>query len=266
MSLPLTLDREGPVAVLTVNRPEARNALNGEELYALFEQHCAALQADMTVGCAILTGAGTAFSAGGDVKAMRDRAGMFGGGPGEIRARYDTGIQRIPRALWELEVPLIAAINGPAIGAGLDLACLCDIRIAADDAIFAESFVRLGIVPGDGGAWLLPRAVGLSRACEMAFTGEAMRAPEALSCGLVSRVVPGESLMAEARALANKIAANPPQVLRWTKRLIREGQNTDLRSVLQMSATFQELAHRTADHAEAISAFFEKRPGQWQGR
>jgi 2-(1,2-epoxy-1,2-dihydrophenyl)acetyl-CoA isomerase len=157
-------------------------------------------------------------------------------------------------------VPTIAAVNGPAIGAGNDVACMCDIRIASEAAVFAESFVKVGIVPGDGGAWLLPRVVGMSRACEMAFTGAKVDARQALSYGLVSRVVPADKLMEAANELASEIAANPGHVLRMTKRLLREGQHTRLDTLLEMSAAFQALAHHTSDHAEAIDAFLEKRP------
>ena len=160
-------------------------------------------------------------------------------------------------------MPLIAAINGHAIGAGLDLACLCDIRIASTRARFAESFVRLGIIPGDGGAWLLPRAIGLSRAAEMAFTGETIDARQALEWNLVSRVVEPEALMPAARDLAGRIAANPSHALRLTKRLIREAQHSRLDTVLELSAAFQAISHKTADHREAVSAFLEKRPPQF---
>lgn len=265
MEAPLLIAREGHVVTLTLNRPEQRNALEGDELFGLFETICADIQRDVSIRCVVLTGAGAAFSAGGNVKQMRDRAGIFEGGAGEIQANYRRGIQRIPRALWELDVPVIAAVNGPAVGAGCDLACLCDIRIAAETAFFAESFIKLGIISGDGGAWLLPRIVGLSRACEMAFTGDRIEAAEALSRGLVSRVVPPEDLLAEALSLAGRIAANPPQALRWTKRLIREGLNSTLPATLQMSAAFQDMAHRTADHREALAAFFEKRRPNFTG-
>jgi enoyl-CoA hydratase/carnithine racemase len=181
-----------------------------------------------------------------------------------IREEYRNGIQRIPKALFNLDVPVIAAINGPAIGAGLDLTCMCDIRIASDKATFAESFVRVGIVPGDGGAWLLPRAVGMSKASEMAFTGEALNAQEALACGLVSKVVAAEALMEAALTLARKIAANPGAVLRMTKRLLREGERSSLESLLELSAGYQAIAHKTSDHKEAVTAFIEKRPPQFK--
>lgn len=263
---PLLLDRRDHVVTLTLNRPEQRNALAGEELFALFEQHCGQINADPQVRCVILTGAGPAFCAGGDVKQMRDRAGMFAGSPGEIRDQYQRAIQRIPRALWELEVPAIAAVNGPAIGAGLDLACMCDIRIASDTATFAESFIELGLIPGDGGAWLLPRIVGLPRASELAFTGARINAEQALADGLVSSVVAPSELQSSARGLAAQIAAHPPQALRWTKRLLREGLHSELPAMLQISGAFQAMAHHTRDHQEALDAIFQKRPPDYQGR
>ena len=137
---------------------------------------------------------------------------------------------------------------------------MCDIRIASEKASFAESFVKVGIVPGDGGAWLLPRVVGMSMACEMAFTGATLSAQEALACRLVSRVVPHESLLEEAAKLAARIAANPGGVLRMTKRLLREGERSTLESLLEISAAYQAIAHTTPDHHEAVRAFVEKRP------
>ncbi|RZJ16187.1 MAG: enoyl-CoA hydratase, partial [Haliea sp.] len=188
-----------------------------------------------------------------------DSLGQGLGEPTRSRLAYRNGIQRIPLALQALEVPTIAAVNGPAIGAGCDLATMCDIRIAADIATFAESFIKVGLVPGDGGAWLLPRAVGMSRACEMAFTGDAIDARQALDYGLVSRVVPPDELMAAANELAARIARNPSQALRMTKRLLREGQHTRLDTLLEMSASFQALAHWTSQHEEAVDAFLNKR-------
>lgn len=190
---------------------------------------------------------------------------MFGGKAHEIAENYRQGIQRIPRALWALDVPLIAAVNGPAIGAGCDLACMCDVRIASTRASFAESFVRVGIVAGDGGSWLLPRIVGYARAAEMAFTGEAIDAKQAFSFGLVSKVVPHEKLMDSALDLADRIAANPPHVLRWTKRLLKEAQHERLDTILGMAASYQALAHHTEDHAEAVAAILEKRSPRFRG-
>jgi enoyl-CoA hydratase/carnithine racemase len=168
-------------------------------------------------------------------------------------------------AFERLDVPIIAAVNGPAIGAGLDLACMCDIRIAGQSARFAESFVKVGLIAGDGGAWLLPRAVGFSKACEMAFTGDTINADEALACGLVSRVVPDAELLAAARALAERIATNPAASLRMTKRLLIEGRQTRMDTLLEMAAAMQALAHSTADHREAVTAFLEKRKPNFSG-
>jgi enoyl-CoA hydratase/carnithine racemase len=210
----------------------------------------------------ILTGEGPVFSSGGNVKDMQ-RFFQQQISAEAIREEYRNGIQRLPRALYNLDVPVIAAVNGPAVGAGLDLACMCDIRIASEKATFAESFVRVGIVPGDGGAWLLPRAVGRAKAAEMAFTGEAIPAQEALDCGLVSRVVAPEALMETAMTIARKIAANPGGVLRMTKRLLREGEHASLDSLLEISASYQAIAHMEPDHHEAVRAFVEKRAARF---
>ena len=259
----LNIARDGAIWTLTMNQPETRNALTGNTAVEEFVQVCDEIRRDASVKAVILTGAGPIFSSGGNVKDMQrffDDALT----PDAIREEYRQGIQRIPRALTQLDVPVICAINGPAIGAGLDLTCMCDIRIASETATFAESFVRVGIVPGDGGAWLLPRAVGRAKAAEMAFTGEAIDAQQALACGLVSRVVPADQLLATARALADKIAANPGAVMRMTKRLLREGEHSTLESLLELSAGYQALAHKTADHREAVMAFVEKRKPRFQ--
>jgi enoyl-CoA hydratase/carnithine racemase len=259
MTEPILFERDGHVAVLTLNRADVRNALSGEDMFAAFEALFESLNNDLSIRAAVLTGAGSAFCAGGNIAEMRDRQGMFEGSPEQISANYRQGIQRIPRAFARLQVPIIAAVNGPAIGAGNDLACMCDIRIASETARFAESFVKVGIVPGDGGCWLLPRVIGASRAAELALTGDTIDAQEALRIGLVSRVVAAESLLNEAMALAQRIAANPPQVLRWTKQLLKAAQTSSLDEALDTAGRLQGLAHHTADHGEAVAAFFEKR-------
>ncbi len=263
MSTFLKSERDGAILTLTMNQPDTRNALTGNTAVDEFVQACDAIRLDTSIRCVIITGEGPVFSSGGNVKDMQ-RFFTQDLQPDVIREEYRNGIQRIPKALFNLDVPVIAAINGPAIGAGLDLTCMCDIRIASDKATFAESFVRVGIVPGDGGAWLLPRAVGMSKASEMAFTGEALTAQEALACGLVSRVVAPDQLMAEARKVAGKIAANPGAVLRMTKRLLREGERSSLESLLELSAGYQAIAHKTASHKEAVMAFVEKRTPQFK--
>lgn len=254
----LKTERRGRILILTMNQPEKRNVLTGNTAVEEIVQACADIARDTSIRAVILTGEGPVFSAGGNLKDML-RYQTERPAADKVREEYRNGIQRIPKMLYNLDVPTIAAVNGPAIGAGLDLATMCDIRIASEKATFAESFVKVGIVPGDGGAWLLPRAVGMSKACEMAFTGESLSAQEALECRLVSRVVPHERLMEEAMALAERIAANPAGVLRMTKRLLREGERASLESLLELSASYQAHAHQTEDHFEAVNAFLEKR-------
>ena len=254
----LNYEQAGNVVTLTMNAPEVRNALTGNSAVDEFVAAVERINADATVRVMILTGAGTVFSSGGNVKDMKRFTGDAVT-PAEIGQWYRNGIQRLPLALQKLEVPSIAAVNGAAVGAGNDLACMCDMRIASSNASFAESFIRVGLIPGDGGAWLLPRVVGLSKAMEMSFTGDAVKADEALAIGLVSRVVAPEALMDEARALAARIARNPGQTLRLTKRLLRVGQTQALDSLLELSAALQVIAHKTPAHAEAVNAFIEKR-------
>lgn len=258
MSKIVVYEKVGPVVTLTLNQPEIRNPLTGNSAVEEFVEACAQISSDDSVKVVIVTGAGSAFSSGGNVKDMR-RYEEQGIPSIEIREEYRRGIQRLPLALYNLDVPTIAAVNGPAIGAGCDLACMCDIRIASTAAKFAESFVKVGLIPGDGGAWLLPRIVGSSKAAEMSFTGEIIDADAALACGLVSRVVAPEDLIACANDLARRIAANPGPALRLTKRLLREGQHMRLDSLLELSASYQALAHKTEEHIEATKAFVEKR-------
>jgi len=262
----LLFEKHGHAVTLTINRPQSRNALGEAGDAELFEDASRRINSDREVRCAILTGAGPAFSAGGNLKTMREKAGAFSGSAAEIREGYRTGIHRMVRAIWNIEVPLIAAVNGPAIGLGNDVACLADIRIAADNAIFGATFLKIGLVPGDGGAWILPRVIGASRAAELFFTADTIDAQTALSWGLVSRVVPAAQLMEEARALAGRICRQPPDVLRMTKRLIRDAQGASFDAVMEMSAALQALAHKTEDHAEALAAFFEKRAPEFRGR
>jgi enoyl-CoA hydratase/carnithine racemase len=242
-----------------MNQPEVRNILTGNSAIDEFVDACAQIAKDTSVRAVIVTGAGPVFCAGGNLKDMQ-RYSRDNIDPEVIREEYRHGIQRLPLAIYNLDVPTIAAVNGPAIGAGCDLACMCDIRIATDKAYFAESFIKLGLVPGDGGAWLLPRVVGMSRAAEMSFTGDAVSAQDAVSYGLISRIVPADKLLEEANQLADRIATNPGPALRMTKRLLREGQHTRLDTLLELSAGFQALAHKTPHHVEAVAAFVEKRP------
>ncbi len=179
MSDAVLYSKDGSIVTLTLNEPDTRNALSDAIIEALVAA-CGRVNADLGVSCVIVTGQGRSFSSGGNVKEMEHRAGEARESPAAMRRSYQQGIQRIPLALFNLEVPVVAAVNGHAIGAGLDLSLACDIRIAAEGAQFAESFLRVGIVSGDGGAWLLPRVVGVARACQLSPIAEPIDALAAL--------------------------------------------------------------------------------------
>lgn len=253
MSTPLNVAAHGATQVWTINLPQVGNAITDPGFISAFEAAVEAANADIGVRAVILTGEGKIFSAGGNVKEMADRTGMFGLDALEQRRAYVDGIQRIPRALGRLEVPLIAAVNGAAIGAGCDLAMMCDIRVASERASFAESFVQIGIIPGDGGTWFLPRAIGYERAAEMTFTGDRIDATTALEWGMVSRVVPHDDLLPQAIALSERITKNPGHALRMAKRLLQESRAGSLESTLAMAAAMQPLAHRGPEHEQRIS-------------
>ncbi|MBO1016837.1 crotonase/enoyl-CoA hydratase family protein [Achromobacter sp. SD115] len=257
----LKRERHGAVLLLTMSRAATRNALSDPDAIDALVDVCAEINADMSVRAVVLTGAHGVFSSGGNLKTLSAAVGAGLGEPVRSRQAYRDGIQRVPLALCNLEVPTIAAVNGPAIGAGCDLACMCDMRLAAEEARFAESFVKLGLTPGDGGAWLLPRVVGMSRACELAFTGRSVDAAQALDMGLVSQVLSQEALLPAAMALAQEIAQHSGHALRLTKRLLREGQHTRLDTLLELSAGFQALAHHTQEHASALDAYLDKTRG-----
>lgn len=248
MDSPLDIAREGAVEIWTLNQPGTGNAITDKEFVDLFDEAVDRVNADLEVRAVILTGAGKVFTSGGNVKEMANQEGMFGGDARAIRQAYQSGIQRIPRAALRMEVPLIGAINGPAIGAGCDLAMMTDMRIASEKASFAESFVQVGIVPGDGGSWFLPQAVGFARAAEMTFTGDRVDAQTAFDWGMVNKVVAPDDLMAEARALADRIVKNPSHALRMAKRLLNESRSATLDSILSMAAAMQPLAHLDPEH------------------
>lgn len=252
MSPVLLVDRVGHVEYWTLNLPEARNPITGEDMVAAIVSATAAVNEDRSVRSVVLTGAGDAFCAGGNVKDMAQRRGYFGAAPYETAEGYRRGIQRVTRAMYGCDVPIVAAVNGPAVGAGCDLAILCDVRVASTRASFAESFVRLGLIPGDGGAWLLPRVVGHARASEMALTGDPVDAEQALEWGLVSRVVAPDDLLPTASGIAERIADNPPQAVRMTKRLLRESRQQSLEQVLEISSAMQAVAHQSSDHQVAL--------------
>ena len=259
----LTLEQR--VATLTFDRDDVRNALTGTTLIDDITRTVEWVNSTPEVSVLVITGAGKAFSSGGNVKEMRDKSGMFGGKPAETQEQYRHGIQRIPLAMQSLEVPSIAAINGAAIGAGFDLCNMCDIRIGCPDTLLGETFINLGIIPGDGGAWFLQRVAGYQRAAELSLTGRLIKGEEALEYGILMEVVESDKLMARAGELAAQIASKPPLGVRMTKRLLQAAQRMELRDLLDMSAGLQAISHTMEDHGEAVAAFLDKRAPEFKG-
>ncbi len=266
MSNFVDLKRRDTIAVLSFNRPEKMNAIatlqDCDDIVSALED----LSCDRSLSVIIVTGTGRAFCAGGDLKAIKERTGIGAlDQPASTRDNYRRGVQRVTAALNSVEVPTIAAINGAAAGLGLGLACLCDMRVAAADIRMSASFIKVGIVPGDGGAWVLSKTIGYAKAAELLFTGEAFDAQQALEMGLVSRVVEPESLMDACMELAGKVAANPTRALRLTKRLLVQSRHQSYEDILELSAAYQAIIHETADHSEAVDALLEKRPPHFTG-
>ncbi|MAN73551.1 MAG: enoyl-CoA hydratase [Henriciella sp.] len=262
----IKLEKSGSIATLTLTRPDMMNALGQEGDGPAVTAACAEIEADPDIRVAILTGEGRAFSAGGDVKAMRDKTGAFGGSPNQIRNGYRRNIHMVVKSLYNLEVPLISAVNGAAIGLGCDVACMADVRIASDKAKFGVTFLKLGLIPGDGGAWLLPRIIGSARAAQLLFTGDVIDAETALDWGLISEVHAPEALMDSAMALAERMAVQPPQALRLAKTLLRHGQTASYDTIMELSAASQALMHETEDHMEGVHAILEKRAPKFEGK
>lgn len=250
---------EGRVATLIMDRHDVRNALTGTALIDDIVAVCDWANACADVSVLVISGAGSAFSAGGNIKDMAERGGDFAGNVAEVEERYRRGIQRIPLAIQNLEIPVIAAVNGPAIGAGFDLANMCDIRIASTKAKFGETFLNLGIIPGDGGAWFMQRLIGYQRAFELTLTGRVIGADEAKEYGLVLDVVEPDTLLDEAQKLAARIASQPPKATRLTKRLMKMAQRTELKDFLDLCAVFQGMSHNEPEHLDAVKGFLEKR-------
>lgn len=257
---------DGRVVTLTLNRDDVRNELTGSRLVDDIVATCDWINGNDELSALIITGGGKAFSAGGNVKHMRERSGLFEGDVYQQQNSYRRGVQRSALALDALEVPSIAAVNGAAIGAGLDLALMCDMRIAASDAIFGETFLNLGLVPGDGGAWFLQRIVGYQRAAELAFSGRVFKAEEALRLGVILEIVEPANLMAHVQAAARQYASKPPRTVRMTKRLLKSATRLGLSDFLDQSASYQGMAQRSEDHLEAVTAFLDKRDPTYTGR
>jgi len=258
MSESIIYEQDQRIVTITLNRPDTRNALSGDLIDGLIDALKQANR-DRNVGCVILTGAGKSFSSGGNLQEIKNMTTKDNMSQSQLEEWYRFGIQKIPLTMNAIDVPIVAAVNGHAIGAGNDLCTMCDIRIAGEDAKFSESFLRIGIIPGDGGSWFLPKIIGLSRAAEMILTCDVLDAKKALNWGLVSQVVKNEELIIQAKEIANKIASQPPEASRRAKRLLRMSQNVPLDKALEMAASQQSILQMMDDHREAIDALIEKR-------
>jgi enoyl-CoA hydratase/carnithine racemase len=251
-------EKSGATAVLTLARPENRNAITGPEMLSEIISAIDDAENDSVVGVLVITGEGPAFSAGGNIKDMADRTGLFAGTAEEMTEGYRSTIQQLTRTVLSVDLATIAAVNGAAVGAGFDLVLGCDLRIGSTDARFAHTFVDLGIIPGDGGAWLLPRCIGWQRAAELAFTGRTVDAAEALDLGILLEVTTPEQLLPRARELADLIAAKPAHSVRLAKRLLRQARSMDLDGFLELSAALQAISHHTDAHHEAVEGYLAR--------
>ncbi len=255
------------IATITLNRPERMNSFSNE-LLAEWEDAIRRSSEDDGVRVVIVTGAGRAFSAGADLQATgsEDRILMADRNAGERRNSLRYTVHRIPQALQYLDKPYIAAINGAAVGAGMDMASMADIRIASEQARFGMSYVNVSLIPGDGGAWLLPRLVGVQQALEMIWTGDLINAARALELGYVARVVPHDSLMAETRAFALRLTEGPPIAMQLAKRLVYRGLNQSFPEALEAAQAAMTIVQSTEDSKEGPRAFREKRKPVFEGR
>ncbi|MCT4640815.1 MAG: enoyl-CoA hydratase-related protein [Bacteriovoracaceae bacterium] len=242
---------------ITLNRPSASNAFTDDMIKNLVSTLFKADE-DPNIRCIVITGEGKHFCAGGDVKQMKQKQGMFAGEPNELRNRYKFGIQQIPLCFERLATPVVAMINGAAIGAGLDLACMCDIRICSDKAKFGETFTKLGLIPGDGGTYFLQRVVGLSKAMEMTLTADIYDSTQALNMGLVSTVTTSEYLLEKTTNIVDRICKNAPIATSMAKRSINHAYRADLNSTLDLLAAYQGISQRTSDHFSAVDALLNK--------
>lgn len=259
----LIVEKEENLLWIKLNNPQQSNAITDGMIEGI-EQTLRAAKKDHSVRVVIFAGEGKNFCAGGDIKAMGEQSGMFAGESDQLRRNYQSGIQRIPQAIEHFNKPIIAAVQGAAIGAGLDLACMCDLRVASDDASFGETFARLGLVPGDGGTFFLPRVVGHAKAMEMILTANVYSAKEALDMRLIGSVV--ADVRSAARALGKTIGQNAPVALALAKSALKMASRQELGQHLEVLSAYQGIAQRTSDHFEGVAAMLEKRRPRFEGR
>lgn len=253
----LLVEKKNKSLWITLNRSEASNSYSIGMVKSLVEVLKAA-DIDNDIRVMVLTGSGKNFCAGGDIKAMRGKTGMFAGEANQLREAYQSGIQQIPLTISQLKTPLIGMINGAAVGAGCDLAAMCDMRVASSQATFAETFARVGLVPGDGGAFFLTRLIGFGRAMEMFLTCKTISSKEALEIGLVNRVVLPEELKLKTQELVEELSSLPPIALQMTKKAVVHAYQNDLSSHLDLMAAYQGITQRSSDHFKALDGMVEK--------
>jgi enoyl-CoA hydratase/carnithine racemase len=262
MSEQLRFDVHERVATLTLNRPEKLNAFTLEMIDA-WADALETCRRDDAVHAIVITGAGRAFCAGGDLAEMRERVEET---PLQQKDFIFRHVHRIAETLELLDKPVIAAVNGVANGAGMDMALMCDLRFAAEEARFAEGYVKLGLVPGDGGAYFLPRIVGTAKALELLWTGDTLDARAALELGIVNQVLPADELLDHTYRFAQRLVNSPALAIRAIKRLVYQGQRSDLRTSLDAVSSLMAITGSSHDHREALSALAEKRPPVFEGR
>ena len=265
----ITYEVHDSIATITLNRPERMNSFSPQLLTSWSAAITRAAE-DEDVRVVVVTGAGRAFCAGADVKARAEENAILASDenwtPAMRRNSLRYSVQRVPQALQYLDKPYLAAINGAAVGAGMDMCSMADIRIASDQARFGMAYVNVGLIPGDGGAWLLPRLVGLQKALELIWSGDLFSAQEALDIGYVSRVVPHDSLLDEVYAYASKLASGPPITMQMAKRLVYRGLSTPFTEALEAAQAAMTVVQTSDDAAEGPKAFSEKRKPLFQGR
>jgi enoyl-CoA hydratase/carnithine racemase len=253
------------IAHIKLNRPDNRNAFNDE----MIQELCLTVKAwnaNPEVRCIIVSGTGDSFCAGGDIKLMQEKKEMFQGEPHELSRNYNFGIQEIARTFESLSVPVIAMVNGAAIGAGCDLACMCDIRIGSNNSLFSESFAKLNLVPGDGGTFFLQRVVGFSKAMQMTLTAQTIKGKDAYHFGLLNYYIDNDQeLLNKTVELAEGIASLAPTALRMAKRSLINAYRNDLASTLDLLNAYQGIAQNMQDHFRALESATKKSPTQFEG-
>ena len=259
----IVFSKEDYVAKITLNRPERLNAINREMEQELIES-LADITKDEDIRVLVLTGAGRAFCSGGDVS--ENMVEEYGGSVQKVSDTFHHIYQGLTLQLFNLDMPTIGMINGAAVGLGFDLALACDIRIGSENARFMVAFTRMGLTPAAGGAWLMPRVMGLAKAAEFIYTADFLEAEEALRLGVLNRLVPAMALEKETMALAKKIGENSPLANRLAKLQIHKGLDTDLGTALELGGTCQAICLTSEDTREALAAFRDKRKPVFKGR